>query len=158
MSGHNLRLKQMFQENKISFEKGKGIAGVGEQIAKAMQETRTLEADEKLKEQAKKLNEEKAELIKKYEFPKPEYKSLRSYKLKHSLSKDKQGPTYEEDLKQAYEASVKAWEATVAKWLEENKYQIKIEDFLKLYKKSLGANKAKKVRASKDDDSSDDTD
>lgn len=122
-----------------------------------MQETRTLEADEKLKEEAKKINAEKAELIKKYEFPTPEYKSLRSYKLKHSLPKDKQGPTYEEDLKQAYEASVKAWEATVAKWLEENKYQIKIEDFLKLYKKSLGT-KAKKSRSSKDDDSSEDSD
>ena len=36
-----------------------------------MKQPRTLEADEKLKQQAKKLNEEKAELIKKYEFPKP---------------------------------------------------------------------------------------
>lgn len=36
--------------------KGSGIKGVGEQITKAMQETRTLEGDEKLKEQAKKIN------------------------------------------------------------------------------------------------------
>ena len=65
--------------------------------------------------------------------------------MKHSLPKEQQGPNYEEDLKKAYEASLKAWEGAVAKWLEENKYQIKIEDFLKIYKKSLQAKKAKKT-------------
>jgi hypothetical protein len=46
ITGHNLRLKKLFDEKKIIIEKGKGIAGIGEQVTEALKVSRTLAEDE----------------------------------------------------------------------------------------------------------------
>jgi hypothetical protein len=73
-----------------------------------------------------------------------EHATLRSYKQKHSISKEQRSTTYDKDIEADYNAFVKKWENDVKTWLETNKYQISLEDFLKLYKKFQKDKKNKK--------------
>ncbi|XP_031472921.1 uncharacterized protein LOC116245593 [Nymphaea colorata] len=62
----------------------------------------------------------------------------------------KRGPTYKQDLEAGYNKELEAWKASVKKWLEENKYELSIDQFLALYKKDAKAKKNKKYESEDD--------
>lgn len=103
-TSQSIRLKNLFKDNKIDLKKGEGIKGVGEQIKKAMKETRTLEGDEKLRDTAKKLNEERETIKKALQFPQLITPTLRTYRARHALPEAERGPNYQQEMEAGFKA------------------------------------------------------
>lgn len=85
ITSQSLRLSHLFRDKKIAINKGEGIKGVGSQIKKALEATRTLQGDQELASEAKKINDEREALKKPFQFPALPYSSFKSYQLRHAL-------------------------------------------------------------------------
>ncbi len=55
------------------------------------------------------------------------YKSFRAYQWRHSIPKEKRGPTYMEDLRKGYNQSLLKWRGEVQEWLKKNNYKITVD-------------------------------
>jgi hypothetical protein len=141
ISAQNLRLKSLFDDKKIDM---KGAGNLGDKVKKALEVPRSIESEEKFKAEAQRLKDEREALRKTYQFPQFLTPTLRSYRLRHALPETERGPTYEQDMEAAFKAEHEKWKVSVKKWLEDNKYQLTIDEFLTLVEKEAKAKKKAK--------------
>lgn len=90
---------------------------------------KNLEDEKKLEEKVSAIKAERDAKKKAFLFPTLPAKNIRTYKVRHSLPKEQRGPTYEADLNAGYNQEKEAWRVAMKKWLEENKYELTVEDF-----------------------------
>jgi hypothetical protein len=124
-----LRLKKLFDDGIIKPKTGDYIKDIGEQVKAELSKPRSLDDEKKLEQEAAVLKAEREAKKKAFLFPSLPSRTFRSYLLRHSLAKDQRGSTYDSDMKAGFEAEREKWKISMKKWLEDNKYDLTVEDF-----------------------------
>ena len=129
------RLKKLFDDGVVKAKQGEKITDIAQQVKAELAKPKNLEDEKKLEEKVAALRAEREAKKKAFLFPTLPPRTFRSYQLRHSLPKEQRGPTYEADLKAGYKQEKEAWRVAMKKWLEDNKYDLTVEDFEALLKK-----------------------